>query len=81
MTDRIAVQLIAELVRSGTLDIEGISNIANALRIEGEDDDAATVLAAWTEGQAPVDGLSKPDLRVVQLVPRLKLGPDGGNHD
>ncbi len=82
MTDRIAVQLIAELVRQGVLDVTSISNMAEALREEGEDDDAACVLGAFVEGQVAPDR-GPPDLRVVQMVPRVKLGPqaDGGNSD
>lgn len=75
--DPTAFHTIVQLVRNGTFDITDAEEIARRLDDEGEGDAAHAVRAAVIEavGEQPADERR----RAMVLVPRVHLGPDGGN--
>ena len=78
--DPTAFHLLQQLVRKGILDLEDCEEMAARLSEEGQDDDAHAVRAAWFEASGPtVAEERRANFSVVQMVPRVKLGPDGGN--
>ena len=78
--DPTAFHTIIQLVKNGTLDLDDLEEIAERLKNDGEDDAAFSVRAAYVEAQATPEK-TEAELRREQmvLVPRLKLGADGGN--
>lgn len=75
--DPTAFHTIVQLVRNGTFDITDAEEIARRLDDEGEGDAAHAVRAAVVEavGEQPAEERR----RAIVLVPRVHLGPDGGN--
>jgi hypothetical protein len=75
--DPTAFHTIVQLVRNGTFDITDAEEIARRLDDEGEGDAAHAVRAAVVEavGEQPAEERR----RAMVLVPRVHLGPDGGN--
>lgn len=75
--DPAAFHTIVQLIRNGTFDTTDAEEIARRLDAEGEDDSAHAVRAALVEafGEQPADERRAN----IVMVPRLHLGPDGGN--
>lgn len=75
--DPAAFHTIVQLIRNGTFDTTDAEEIARRLDDEGEGDAAHAVRAAVVEavGEQPADERR----RAMVLVPRVHLGPDGGN--
>ena len=75
--DPTAFHTIVQLVRNGTFGITDAEEIARRLDDEGEGDAAHAVRAAVVEavGEQPAEERR----RAMVLVPRVYLGPDGGN--
>jgi len=75
--DPTAFHTIVQLVRNGTFGITDAEEIARRLDDEGEGDAAHAVRAAVVEavGEQPAEERR----RAMVLVPRIHLGPDGGN--
>ncbi len=83
MTDLIAFHLLRTLIRKGVLDLDDVEAMAaDIVREDGDDDTAHSVRGAYFEahGRSEAD-LARDEMKVVQMVPRVKLGPqaDGGN--
>lgn len=78
--DPTAFHTIIQLVKNGTFDLDDLEEIAERLKSDGEVDAAFSVRAAYVEAHATPEK-SEAEIRREQmvLVPRLKLGPDGGN--
>lgn len=78
--DPTAFHTIVQLVKNGTLDLDDLEDIAERLKNDGEDDAAFSVRAAFVEAHATPEK-TEAEYRREQmvLVPRLNLGPDGGN--
>ena len=77
--DPIAFHSIVQLVRKGVYDVTDIEEMARRLEDEGEADAAHAVRATLVEayGEQPVEERRA----AMVLVPRIKLGPDGGNRE
>lgn len=77
--DPTAFHTVVQLIRNGTFDNTDAEEIARRLDEEGEADAAHAVRAAVIEaaGEQPAEERR----RNMVLVPRLHLGPDGGNRD
>lgn len=75
--DATAFHITVQLIRNGTFDHADAEEVARRLDDEGQDDAAHAVRAAVIEaaGEQPADERR----RNMVLVPRLHLGPDGGN--
>lgn len=75
--DPTAFHTIVQLIRRGMFDHSDAEEIARRLDDEGQGDAAHAVRAALIEafGEQPADERRAN----MVLVPRLKLGPDGGN--
>lgn len=70
--DDASFQLLVQMLRRGLMDESDISEMASRLEIDGNSEAAHEIRSAWVEANA----VEAP--RMV-LVPRIHLGPDGGN--
>lgn len=77
--DPTAFHSIVQLVRKGIYDVSDIEEMARRLEDEGETDSAHAVRATLVEafGEQPAEERRAG----MVLVPRIKLGPDGGNRE
>lgn len=75
--DATAFHIVVQLIRNGTFDHADAEEVARRLDDEGEGDAAHAVRAAVVEAisEQPAE---ERRLNMV-LVPRIHLGPDGGN--
>lgn len=75
--DATAFHITVQLIRNGTFDHADAEEVARRLDDEGQDDAAHAVRAAVVEAisEQPADERR----RNMVLVPRVHLGPDGGN--
>lgn len=75
--DATAFHITVQLLRNGTFDTTDAEEVARRLDDEGEGDAAHAVRAAIVEamGEQPAEERR----RNMVLVPRIHLGPDGGN--
>lgn len=83
MTDPIAFHLLRAMIRKGVITLDDIEEMAADIVREDQDEDAAcAVRGAYFEahGQSEAE-IRRANMTVVQMVPRVKLGPDGGNSD
>lgn len=85
MTDLVAFHLLRTLIRKGLIDLDDIETMAgDIVREDGDDDAAIAVRGAYVEAHGTTESdQRRAEMRVVQLVPRVRLGPqaDGGNPD
>lgn len=85
MTDIISFHLLRTLIRKGVIDLKDIEAMAADIEREDNDSDAAiAVRGAYVEAHGTTEAEQRrAEMKVVQIVPRLKLGPqaDGGNTD
>lgn len=77
--DPTAFHITVQLIRNGTFGHADAEEVARRLDDEGHDDAAHAVRAALIEafGEQPADERRAG----MVLVPRLRLGSDGGNRD
>lgn len=85
MTDLVAFHLLRTLIRKGIIDLDDVETMAADIEREDDDDDAAiAVRGAYVEAHGTTEAEQRrADMKVVQMVPRMRLGPqaDGGNPD
>lgn len=78
MGDPLATEILIQLIRNGSLDLQNVEEMARRLEEDGEDEAAHRARSALIE--AGVDPVQDRRDNVV-MIPRKRLGPvsDGGN--
>lgn len=75
-SDPLATEILVQLIRNGSFDLTDVQQIAARLDECGFEGSAHRAMGAFIEAGA--EDAPRADV-VVQLVPRMRLGPDGGN--